>query len=507
MPSPLLKDLIKGFIKHLDLPKGFAVRLKRPAKNGCTQRSSTATHNEGDNSILADIPNDFPVPLPTIHSNPSLLVHPGYLVRDPGPEPSTNASSAKSFWGESSARKASDMAQTFLPFIQAVAGPIPLAGAPVKAAIGGLLENFQAMDLSCQMQNQDDIRAVLAMLQVLQETQQKDRQRQQEDRQRQQEILMRIEMQINHVQSSVGPNVTLHFVELLDATGHLHPILMDVCDSFEKMLQLLFERDTVQAQIQRRYMEKEQYDLCIDDDKQITRLTSHEWPSIEVGTKIMMSIIIEQQVPSEVYYQCPFCGDVNCLNIGPVMDLLERQAGCSIDCRKCKQRFQISQRHSSAKRDTWSANNDLDFNPMTDTEMRLIRNLHVQQTDVHTLSFDVPLSGTTSLSQSVTSINDSMSSTRLFDMQDVFAHWPPDPRMKLNDKLQSRYGSSVPEHVTWEVYSLGPPNNLTWHTSMYIDDMNYGNASAQTRAGAQDQAAHQAYNHLIRERSFCSNQV
>ncbi|KAG1771951.1 hypothetical protein EV702DRAFT_1134715 [Suillus placidus] len=125
-------------------------------------------------------------------------------------------------------------------------------------------------------------------------------------------------------------------------------------------------------------MEQGRYDLCIDDDKQVTRLTSHEWPSIEAGTKIVMSVIIEQQIPSEVYYRCPFCCDMNRLDVRPVMHSLEQQTICSIECRKCKQRFQISRRHSSTKQDAPSTNNA--SNTMTDAEVRLIRNLHVQRT-------------------------------------------------------------------------------------------------------------------------------
>lgn len=77
-------------------------------------------------------------------------------------------------------------------------------------------------------------------------------------------------------------------------------------------------------------MEQGQYDLCIDDDKQVTQLTSHEWPSIEAGTKIVMSIVIKQQIPSEVHYQCPFCGDKNYLDARPVMNSPEHQAVCTI---------------------------------------------------------------------------------------------------------------------------------------------------------------------------------
>ncbi|KAG2346939.1 hypothetical protein BDR05DRAFT_959163 [Suillus weaverae] len=459
MPSSRVKDFIKGFVKDFDLSKVFAVRSRRPTKNGRTQHSSTTTLHEGDDSISPDILNDFRF-VSHLHANSS--------PRELDPEVSTYASSTRCTWGESSARKASDMAQTFLPFVQAVAGPIPLVGAPIKATIGGLLEIFKAMDrrgqnkvdldslasrldrlrhdlcnaprardhrersrrkilismlletsatltelrkrslaypsvtqdiagcftnidrymaeylLSSQMQSGDDIRAVLAIL----ERQQGYHQRQQEDHERQQAILMRIESRIIRVQSSVGPNVTLGFVKLVDATGRLHPIPMDVCDSFERfngMLQLLLEHNSIEARIQRRYMEQGRYDLCIDDDKQVTRLTSHEWPSIEAGTKIVMSVIIEQQIPSEVYYRCPFCCDMNRLDVRPVMHSLEQQTICSIDCRKCKQRFQISRGHSSIKQDTPSTNNASDT--MTDAEMRLIRNLHVQRTSVRISSF------------------------------------------------------------------------------------------------------------------------
>ncbi|KAG1728311.1 hypothetical protein EDB19DRAFT_1747213 [Suillus lakei] len=137
--SPPVNVLIKGFFKHLGMGKVFAIRSKHPAKDGCTQRSSTAIHHEGDDSIPAEIPSDFPFISLTFRSNSS--------PRESGPEVSTNTiSPAQSSWGESSARKASDMAQTFLPFVQAVAGSIPLVGAPMKATIGGLLEIFKAMD-------------------------------------------------------------------------------------------------------------------------------------------------------------------------------------------------------------------------------------------------------------------------------------------------------------------------------------------------------------------------
>ncbi|KAG1757059.1 hypothetical protein EDB19DRAFT_7853 [Suillus lakei] len=79
------------------------------------------------------------------------------------------------------------------------------------------------------------------------------------------------------------------------------------------------------------------------------------------------------------------------------------------------------------------------------------------------------------------------------------------PRTMMNNELQLRYGSTGAEHLRWEVYSQGPPNNLTWSATIYIDDQNYGRASAPTRGAAQDTAAQQAYNHLRQERSTRSD--
>jgi len=62
-------------------------------------------------------------------------------------EVSFNIPSATSSPGDSSARKASDMAQTFLPLVQGVAGAIPLAGRLMQAAISGLLSILQAIDV------------------------------------------------------------------------------------------------------------------------------------------------------------------------------------------------------------------------------------------------------------------------------------------------------------------------------------------------------------------------
>ncbi|KAG2339599.1 hypothetical protein BDR05DRAFT_1062062 [Suillus weaverae] len=422
MPSPSVKDLIKIFFKDLVLPKGFAVRLKRPVKNRRTQPSSTTTHHEGDHSIPVDIP-----------------MHSGSLASDPGLELSIDISSARSSWGDHSARKASDMVQTFLPFVQAVAGPIPLAGAPIKATIGGLLEIFKVMDR--RGQNKVDLDSLASRLDRLRHDLCNAPRAQDHLEQSRREILIGMlldtsatltelhkrslaypsvtqdiagcfteidrymaeylwssQMQSQHdihevlailrrQQDSVGPTatqsiaaVTLGCVTLVDATGHEHAMSVNFCTSFQQlneMLQVLFKRDSIEAQLQRWYMEQGQYDLCIDDDKQVTRLTSHEWPSIEAGTKIVMRVVIEQNAPPRVDYRCLFCGAVNDDGAESIIESFHRQVGCSINCRVCKRRFQISRGSPSTKRSTQSSN--IDTVPRTEAEMHLIRNFRASR--------------------------------------------------------------------------------------------------------------------------------
>ncbi|KAG1732759.1 hypothetical protein EDB19DRAFT_1831243 [Suillus lakei] len=301
-----------------------------------------------------------------LHLNSSLLlVHPGSLARDPGLEVSANASSTRPSGGVSLAREASDMAQLTLPVVQAFTGVIPIVGGPMKAAIAGLLAILQTIDThdqnkadldgltirlgrlsqylynappaqgpqeklrreafvrsspdapwSSHMQSQNDMHEVLTRLG------------------RHEEFLMRIEGVLFHGQSSVGPNVTLGCVKLVDATGREHPIPTDVCDSFERfngMLRLLLGRNSIQARVQRRYMEQGEYDSCIDDDKQVTRLTNYEWPSIEEGATIVMNVTFKQPKTSGFDYKCHFCDAVNHLSAGSIMYSLQRKAGCSID--------------------------------------------------------------------------------------------------------------------------------------------------------------------------------
>ncbi|KAG2076781.1 hypothetical protein BDR04DRAFT_623880 [Suillus decipiens] len=40
-------------------------------------------------------------------------------------------------------------------------------------------------------------------------------------------------------------------------------------------------------------------------------------------------------------------------------------------------------------------------------------------------------------------------------------------RTRLNNELQKLYGPSASSHVRWDIYSQGPPNDLTWHATIY----------------------------------------
>jgi hypothetical protein len=101
------------------------------------------------------------------------------------------------------------------------------------------------------------------------------------------------------------------------------------------MLQVLFPResDAIEAQIQRRYIEKGEYDLCIDEGMLVTPLTCHKWSSLEAGTNIVMRVTIKQQTTSlsEVDYKCCFCGAVNRLGIRSVKYQSRGRTVCSTD--------------------------------------------------------------------------------------------------------------------------------------------------------------------------------
>jgi predicted component of type VI protein secretion system len=112
------------------LPKFIVLRVRRSTtKSGGSQSNSPVTRRaEGDCSVSAGIPS----------------AQPGHFV-----SASSNSGPVVSSTGSSRAfSEAFDIAQVSLPVVQAAAEAIPIAGAPMKAAIGGLLAVLQAIDVS-----------------------------------------------------------------------------------------------------------------------------------------------------------------------------------------------------------------------------------------------------------------------------------------------------------------------------------------------------------------------
>ncbi|KAG2367621.1 hypothetical protein BDR07DRAFT_254476 [Suillus spraguei] len=425
----------------------IVLRLKRPANHGRTQDTSTTADNEGDTAIPTDLSN--PIPAPMLPSNASSVYPVSASNGPGLQESRTGFPSSVYPFSASPAREASDIAQVALPVLQAITGGIPLAGTPINAAISGLLgilqvisrcdQNKVALDgltsrlyrLSQHLCNappttdptEHSRRDILAR--KLQDTSANLRKLHKrrflyasvtqaitgcstDIDHYLMEYLLSSQMQMQHethlfimrrqerpqnIEQSFAVSSTTHLaatvalgcVTLVDATGHHHPIPVNMCASYQQldnMLRVLFQRDVIEAKIQTRYIEEGQYDLCIDKGTEVTRLTSHNCSSIEPGTTIVMRVMIQQKTisASDVNYLCHFCGALNRLGIKSVKYEAQRQIVSATDCRECKRRFQITRRlrnPSTQKQRTRSSNSNCSHT--TDTETRLIRNFHILQ--------------------------------------------------------------------------------------------------------------------------------
>jgi hypothetical protein len=138
----MLIPLVQGFGKVI------AFRLKRPKQKGRTLHNSTTTNHEGISSIPASVSNPVPA---LVLSSISSLVPPISAISQSALEASIDRSSARYSGGVSLAREASDMAQVALPLVQAIVGAIPLVGAPMQAAISGIMTSLQAIDVSARL--------------------------------------------------------------------------------------------------------------------------------------------------------------------------------------------------------------------------------------------------------------------------------------------------------------------------------------------------------------------
>ncbi|KAG2098731.1 uncharacterized protein F5147DRAFT_839581 [Suillus discolor] len=426
----------------------IAIRSKRPENQGRTQRKSTTTGHGGDTSIPADLSNSVPAPM--LSSNSSSM-HPVTAGSEPGLEELFPGSPSTPYpWGASPAREASDIAQVALPLVQAFTGVIPLVGAPMNAAIGGLLGILQVInrcdqnkaaldDLTSRLyrlyyhlcnappaldplehSRRDLLARKLEATSIRLKKLQKRRlaytsvtqaitgcstdidrylSSQMQSQRETHELLIlmsRRREEVQDIEQSFAPlsalplsgSVASGCVTLVDATGRHQAISVNWCTSYQQlnhMLRVLFERDAIEAQIQRRYIEEGKYDLCIDEGKQVTPLASHKWSSIEPGTKIVMRVIIQQGMLSlsEVDYRCHFCGAVNRLGARSVKYKSRERTVCSTECRECKRCFQITRSFKEQRNPCAHS----DSNHKTDAETLLVRNFHVQEIDVRYLVF------------------------------------------------------------------------------------------------------------------------
>jgi len=90
---------------------------------------------------------------------------------------------------------------------------------------------------------------------------------------------------------------------------HLH----DDEQIFENAIRLLFKNDTLEARVQRRYMEEGMYDLAIDGRDNVMAINGQQgWSEVQPGTTIVMRVILFQRVSTDVRkYQCPRCREWN----------------------------------------------------------------------------------------------------------------------------------------------------------------------------------------------------
>ncbi|KAF8557473.1 hypothetical protein OG21DRAFT_270108 [Imleria badia] len=133
---------------------------------------------------------------------------------------------------------------------------------------------------------------------------------------------------------------------LVDATGREHPMLLDQCQYFDQLDLILraslFRCTPDEAEIQRWYIEKKQYDFVIYDrnDSDVIKLTreSDIWSNLEPGSRVVMRVITESDIISwnvTATYKCP-CGISNeCYNVS-IKDLkFALDHGCTIICTSC----------------------------------------------------------------------------------------------------------------------------------------------------------------------------
>ncbi|KAF9526808.1 hypothetical protein CPB83DRAFT_895821 [Crepidotus variabilis] len=176
--------------------------------------------------------------------------------------------------------------------------------------------------------------------------------------------------------SSESPTGQLRFsgVVLMDAVGKEFTIPIEFAmsyETFDDAVRLLFRRNTMEARLQREYMEEGLYDFGVDEGQQVKILDdAANWSLVSPGTKITMRIILTQESTKDRrgQYKCPRPG------CGVWNDRISDES--SVDCKGCYGRFQISPGGQKLldPRGTHSSERAL---------LVLLRNIHLKAYEVH----------------------------------------------------------------------------------------------------------------------------
>ncbi|EDR01728.1 uncharacterized protein LACBIDRAFT_332960 [Laccaria bicolor S238N-H82] len=274
--------------------------------------------------------------------------------------------------------------KTALTLAAPIFGAIPLAGSPLKAAVDGLLEILKAADAKntfryasvAQRINEccRDIDHYLMRYNTL--------------------GIMRVENAAQRIEANLEMFLPLAStlqlrrsaitgIVLIDATGKRYEVSMDCAKSYElftKTIAHFFDGDKMEARIQRRYIEQDRYDLCIDHGNQIVPINGQpDWPKVESGMQLVMRAILVQEKKNQTRrYQCPRCKTWNILDDGGG----ELDRDLLIECRGCDGRFQISKadRKYTSAWEWGSRNTREDENGIShDTEMGVLVNFHLKE--------------------------------------------------------------------------------------------------------------------------------
>ena len=142
-PALIIPPMFKLELK-LELPRFIAIRLRRRrrdiVKEECGHSNGTAV--VGGPGHLTPTLDSRSLPISTIDSA-SANRESDLAVYTSTPQPPTTQSSSDSF-----GRQGFDAANLALPVISTIAGAIPILGSPIQAAINGLLQILNVVDVS-----------------------------------------------------------------------------------------------------------------------------------------------------------------------------------------------------------------------------------------------------------------------------------------------------------------------------------------------------------------------